>query len=85
MADPLTIGLVLTGVGGVVSAVGAIQQGQAGASSGRGGFSALAPRALADPAFPGARIRTPLILTTEAANRDAWGRERFGQIGRAHV
>ena len=40
----------------------------------------LAPRALADPAFPEARIRTPLILTTEAANRDAWGRERFGPI-----
>lgn len=32
------------------------------------------------PQFPNARIRTPLLLKVDAADREAYGEERFGPI-----
>lgn len=40
----------------------------------------LASRALANPEFPGAQVRTPVLLKTEAAREAAWMEERFGPI-----
>ena len=36
--------------------------------------------ALAHPAFPGARIRTPLVATLDTADVDRYDREMFGPI-----
>ena len=40
----------------------------------------LASRALDNPEFPGARVRTPVLLTCDAADEHAWMEERFGPI-----
>ncbi len=40
----------------------------------------LASRALDNPEFPGARVRTPVLLKCDAADEHAWMEERFGPI-----
>jgi len=44
------------------------------------GNVALPSRAIAHPKFPEARVRTPLILTMDAAEEDKYGHELFGPI-----
>lgn len=44
------------------------------------GAVALPSRAIAHPKFPEARVRTPLILTMNADEEDAYGHELFGPI-----
>ena len=40
----------------------------------------LASRSVVHPAFADARIRTPLVVRLDAADRDRYGREQFGPI-----
>jgi phenylacetic acid degradation protein paaN len=40
----------------------------------------LASRALDNPEFPGAQVRTPVLLKCDAADEHAWMEERFGPI-----
>lgn len=50
------------------------------AASGSCGRVLLASQPLAHPQFPGARVRTPLLLACEATQTDAYMQERFGPI-----
>ncbi len=44
------------------------------------GAVALASRRIDHPAFPGARVRTPLLLVLDAGDEAVYGRELFGPI-----
>jgi phenylacetic acid degradation protein paaN len=45
------------------------------------GTSLLEPRVVANPAFPDAVVRTPRLVSVDAADRAAYMREMFGPIG----
>lgn len=44
------------------------------------GESLLEPRVLANPTYPGAVVRTPRLVSVDAADRDIYMREMFGPI-----
>ncbi|MGI8823450.1 MAG: phenylacetic acid degradation protein PaaN [Acidimicrobiia bacterium] len=45
------------------------------------GVSLLEPRAVTNPSFPEAVVRTPRLVSVDAADRSAYMREMFGPIG----
>lgn len=51
------------------------------AASGQYGQVILAPEKLANPEFPQAEVRTPVLLACDAGQEDAYMTERFGPIG----
>ncbi len=51
------------------------------AASGQYGRVILAPEKLANPEFPNAEVRTPVLLACDAGQEDAYMTERFGPIG----
>src|SRR5690606_9518727 len=50
------------------------------AAAGDTGEVVLESRAITHPNYPGARVRTPVLLRVPAAEREAYGTERFGPI-----
>lgn len=48
--------------------------------AGNWGTVVLASRKLVNPEFPEAQVRTPVLLTCDAADESAWMEERFGPI-----
>ncbi|MBA4092950.1 MAG: phenylacetic acid degradation protein PaaN [Candidatus Accumulibacter sp.] len=50
------------------------------ANGGALGRVVLAARTLANPDFPNAQVRTPLLVACDAADESAWMEERFGPI-----
>lgn len=50
------------------------------ANAGRWGQVVLASRSLSHPTFPQARVRTPVLLSCDAAAESAYQEERFGPI-----